>query len=155
MLWLVGSLFFTSICWPAITPITCGLYMQPLWSSVIAVVGTCQFLSGSPDFTHTKAYLTVLLPLTTTSSEVSPFGCARVQTGLADMSSFLAVGFVPSKATLPVTVPPFASSAVAAPPAAPDAGALSALGASAFFSSPPPQPASVKAAASPAPIQNF
>src|SRR5438270_2472790 len=69
MLWFVGSLFFTSICCPVITPITCGLYMQPPWSSVTAVVGTCHCLSGSPAFTHTNVFFKVLFELTTTSSD--------------------------------------------------------------------------------------
>src|SRR4051812_13094737 len=59
ILWLVGSLFLISICCPVMTPITCGLYVQPPWSSATGVVGTCQVLSGRPDFTHTNAYLTV------------------------------------------------------------------------------------------------
>ena len=63
-----------------------------------------------------------------------------MQTGLADMSIFFGVGLAPSKATLPVTVPPFASSGVAEPPPAGGAAALSVFGASAVFS-PPPHPA--------------
>src|SRR3954452_17693315 len=116
MLWLVGSLFLISICCPVMTPMTCGLYAQPPWSSVTAVVGTCQVLSGRPDFTHTNAYLTVLFGLITTSSDGVAPGCARMQTGLADMSIFFGVGLAPSKAPFPVTVPPFASSGVAEPP---------------------------------------
>jgi hypothetical protein len=54
---------------------------------------------------------------------------------------------------LPVTVPPFASSGVADPPAGADALSV-ALGVSAVFS-PPPHPARLSAATSPAPIQNF
>src|SRR5215813_5687560 len=68
MLWLVGSLFLTSIFWPAMMPITCGLYMQPSWLSRMALVGTCHCLSGRPDLIHTKAYFKVPLSLTTTSS---------------------------------------------------------------------------------------
>src|SRR4051794_27056924 len=135
------------------TPITCGLYMQPPWSSVTGVVGTCQLRSGRPDFTHTNAYFTVLFGLMTTSSEGVEPGCARMQTGFADMSMFSAVGLEPSKEALPVAVPPFASSGVAAPPAGADALSV-ALGVSAVFS-PPPHPERLSAATSPAPIQNF
>src|SRR5689334_9329469 len=108
---------------------TCGLYSQPDWSRTTVLLGTCQFLSGSPDFTQTNAFFNVPLPLTTTSSDFTGVVWARMQTGLADISMGLMVGAVPSKATLPVTVPPLASSgAVPAPPAA---GVLSAvLGAS-------------------------
>src|SRR4051794_29884588 len=137
------------IGWPVMTPMTCGVYRQPFWSSSTAAVGTCQFLSGNPDLTHTKAYFTVLLGLITTSSDGVAPGCARMQTGLADMSMFFAVGLAPSKETFPVTVPPFASSGVPAPPPPAGADALSAaLGASVFFSS-PPQPARLRAATSP------
>ena len=79
---------------------------------------------GRPDFTHTKAFFNVPLSLTTTSSLFcgAPV-CARSQTGFADMSSVAIFGFSPANATLPVTVPPLASSGVAdAPPAA--AGAV-------------------------------
>ena len=78
-----------------------------------------------------------------------------MQNGVADMSRVFAAGAVPSNATFPVTVPPFASSGVADPPAVP-ADALSAdFGASVLFSPDPPQPVKASAAARPAPIQNF
>src|SRR5215471_6949779 len=138
---------------PVITPTTCGEYMQPCWLSSTGVVGTCQFLSGRPDLTHTNAFLRVPLPLTTTSSDFTGApACAFSQKGVADMSSVFIVGAVPSKATLPVTVAPLASSGVAEPPAA--GAVLSAVfGASVF--SPLPQPASVNAHASPAVIKKF
>jgi len=63
-----------SICCPVMTPMTCGLYMQPPWSSVTGVDGTCQLRSGRPDFTHTNAYFTVLFGLMTTSSDGAELG---------------------------------------------------------------------------------
>src|SRR5690349_21208795 len=99
--------------------IMCGLYAQPSWSSFTGVVGTCHCLSGRPDLTHTNAYFTVLLSLTTRSSVLSGDDvCARTHTGFADTSSVFGVGFAPSNAILPVTVAPLASSGVAAPPPA-------------------------------------
>jgi hypothetical protein len=66
------------------------------------VVGTCQFLSGNPDFTHTNAYFNVPLPLTVTSSDFAGLpACARSQKGVADISRALITGFAPSNATLP------------------------------------------------------
>src|ERR1039457_108008 len=102
MLWLVGSLFLISKLCPVINPITCGLYMQPFWSKLTAVVGTAHCLSaGSPDFTQTKAYFRVPLSLTITSSLFCPEPLwARSQAGLADMSSVAILGFSPAKATL-------------------------------------------------------
>src|ERR1051325_7218591 len=97
-----------SIGCPVMTATTWGWYMHPFWSRVTGVVGVCQFLSGSPDLTQTNVFFRVPLELTTTSSDFWPFGCARVQNGVADISSVLAVGAVPSNATLPVTAPPFA-----------------------------------------------
>src|ERR1051325_9439886 len=138
------------------TPSTCGRYMQPCWSSVTAFVGTCQFLSGRPAFTQTKTFFRVPFPLTTTSSDFAGLPWwARSQYGVADISSVFIAGLAPSKATLPVTVPPFASSGVADPPP-PAAGALSALdlGAS-VFSPPPPHPDRANTQANPAPIQIF
>src|SRR5689334_7205855 len=119
---------------------------------MIALLGTCQFLSGSPAFTQTNAFFKVPLPLTTTSSDLTGVVCARMQTGFADVSIDFMVGAAPSSATLPVTVPPLASSGTAAPP---PAAADSALGASALFSSPPPHPASDNTQANPTPIQIF
>src|SRR5215470_2674840 len=107
MLWLVWSLVLMSRFWPVITPTTCGVYMQPCWFKVTALVGTCQFLSGTPDFTHTNAFFKVPLPLTTTSSDFTGVPeWAFSQNGVADMSRAFMVGAVPSKATLPVTVAP-------------------------------------------------
>src|SRR5450432_4003900 len=153
MLWLVGSLDLISMFCPAMTPIMCGLYMQPFWSSRTAVVGTAQFLSGRPDFTHTNAYFSVPLPFTTTVSDLAGASlCARSQAGFADISIVAILGASPVNATLPVIVPPLASSGIAAaPPAA--AGALSVFAVSGALS--PPHPTSVRAAASPTPIQIF
>src|SRR5471030_287785 len=153
MLWLVGSLDLISMFCPAMTPIMCGLYMQPFWSSRTAVVGTAQFLSGRPDFTHTNAYFSVPLPFTTTVSDLAGASlCARSQAGFADISMVAILGASPVNATLPVIVPPLASSGIAAaPPAA--AGALSVFAVSGALS--PPHPTSVRAAASPTPIQIF
>src|SRR5579872_3577987 len=110
MLWLVLSLFLTSIFWPVMTPMTWGLYWQPLWSSRTGVEGTSHCLSGRPDFTHTNAHLSVLLSLTTASSVFAGVGCAFMQNGTADISMFFGVGAVPSNITLPVMVAPFSIS---------------------------------------------
>src|SRR5262249_43621989 len=154
MLWLVGSLFLTSMFWPAMTASTCGLYMQPDWSRATELVGTCHGLSGTPDFTHTKTFRNVPLPLTTTSSDFWAVGCARMQTGLADISMLAILGASPVKATLPVTVAPLASSGVAAPPPPAAGAALSGAFAVSVFSL-PPQPAKVSTHAKPTPIQIF
>src|SRR6516165_3703073 len=80
MLWLVWSLVLMSMFCPVITPMTCGWYMQPIWSTVTAVAGTCQFLSGSPDLIHTNAFFSVPLEFTTTSSDFTGFPwCALSQ----------------------------------------------------------------------------
>src|SRR5262245_2698047 len=134
------------------TPITCGLYMQPFWSSITVCVGTCQFWSGRPDLIHTNAYFKVPLSFTTTSSDFAgPDECARTQNGVADMSSDLITGFVPSNDTLPVTVAPLASSGAAAAP--PPAGAAG----SAFFAvsgvPPPPHPAKARTPANASPTK--
>ena len=117
------------------------------------MVGTCQFLSGRPALIHTNAFFSVPLPLTITSSDFcGAEACALVQTGLADISIVFIVGWAPSNATLPVTVPPLASSGIAAAP--PPAGVRRRLGASVLVSL-PPHPASASTQASPAPIQIF
>src|SRR6266567_3507997 len=155
MLWLVGSLFLTSMSCPAITPIMCGLYWQPFWSSVTAVVGTCHVWSGRPDLIHTNTYFNVPLSLTTASSVFAgEEAWALVQAGTADISMLLGVGFAPSKLTLPVIVAPLARSGVPVPP---PAGA--AVGSNFFAVSgglpPPPHPASDSTQAIPNPIQIF
>src|SRR5271157_756187 len=152
ILWLVGSLFLMSMFWPAMTPMTWGWYMQPIWLSSTVVVGTCHtVVSGSPDFTHTKAFLSVPLSLTMTSSD---FGGAPLwafmHVGTADMSRVFITGLAPSKTTLPVMVAPLVKSGVAAPPAG---AAVSACLVSVF--SPPPQPAKVSALTTPTAIQIF
>ena len=102
---------------------------------------------------QTNAFFSVPLPLTITSSDFcGEEACARVQTGLADISIVFITGWVPSNATLPVTVPPLASSGTAAAPPAPASAAC--LGASVLVSL-PPHPASASMQASPAPIQIF
>src|ERR1022692_4068288 len=152
MLWLVPSLVLMSMFCPAMTPTTRGLYMQPFWSSWTAVVGTCQVLSGRPDLTQTNAYFNVPLSLTMTSSAFCPLGCAFVQKGTADISRAFGVGLAPSKITLPVIVPPLASSGVAAAPPAAGAGVpLSAV----LGASDPPQLTMVTAHTTPIPIQIF
>src|SRR5437016_14584955 len=101
--------------WLAMTPITCGPYIQPFCVSSTGVLGTGHWRSGRPDFTHTNTFFNVPLALTTTSSD---FGgapaCARAQAGFADISMFLIAGFSPVKATFPVTVAALASSMTAA-----------------------------------------
>src|SRR5690349_2494919 len=120
------------------TPITCGPYMQPFWSRLTGVVGTGHCLSGRPALTHTKTFLSVPLPFTTTSSDFcgAP-ACAWAQAGVADMSMVLAVGAAPEKLTFPVTVAAVASSMVAV--GADDGAAASSLAVSGALL--PPQPA--------------
>src|SRR5438552_12656110 len=126
--------------WLAITPITCGPYMQPFWASSTGVLGTGHARSGRPDFTQTNTFFNVPLSLTTTSSD---FGgepaCARAQAGFADISMVLMAGLSPEKATFPVTVAAFASSTAAAGAVAgAEASSFAAL--SSFF----PHPENVK-----------
>src|SRR5580704_7066127 len=101
MLWMVGALFLISMFCSAMIPITCGLYMQPFWSSETGVEGTCQVLSGKPDLTQTKAFFKVLLSLTTTSSDFAGVEWALLHAGTADISIVFAAGAVPSNMTLP------------------------------------------------------
>src|SRR5579864_8263985 len=123
--------------WLAITPITCGPYMQPFWASSTGVVGADHWRSGTPAFTHTKTFFRVPFAFTTTSSDFcgAP-ACARAHAGLADMSMFFSTGFVPEKLTLPVTVAALASSIAGAEAAG---AAASSLGVSGALL--PPQPA--------------
>src|ERR1035438_7634027 len=44
ILWLVGSEFLMSRFWPAMAPMTCGEYMQPVWVRATGVVGTAHVL---------------------------------------------------------------------------------------------------------------
>src|ERR1035437_10377530 len=115
MLWLVGSLLAIWKLWPVITPTTRGRYMQPFWSRVTAVAGIAHcWPAGSPGFTQTKTFFRVPLGVTTTSSLffAAPLW-ARSQAGLADMSRIGIFGCSPTNATLPVMMPPLASSGTA------------------------------------------
>src|ERR1035438_5744558 len=106
--------------------------MQPSCVRGTAVVGTCQVLSaGRPDLIHTKAFLSVPLSLTTTSSDLAGVLCAFMHAGTADISRVFGVGLAPLKITLPVMVAPFSKSGIAAAPPAGVAEA-SVLGASVF-----------------------
>src|SRR5271166_414469 len=90
ILWLVGSAFLMSRFCPAMAPITCGEYMQPVWVRATGVEGTCQVLSaGSPDFTHTNTFFSVPLSLTITSSDFCAVLWAFIHAGTADMSMVL------------------------------------------------------------------
>src|SRR3954454_5499682 len=109
MLWLVPSLFFIATGWPTIAATTWGSYIQPTWSSTTGVCGASHLPFGRPAFTQTNALLTVPFLLSTISSDGAPCGCARVQKGVADMSSILTDGLEPVKATFPVMVAPFSS----------------------------------------------
>src|SRR5437016_13064291 len=119
--------------WLAMTPITCGPYIQPFCVSSTGVLGTGHWRSGRPDFTQSNTFFNVPLSLTTTSSD---FGgapeCARAHAGFADISMFLMVGLSPEKATLPVTVAAFASSMVAGAVAGAVASSFAALSGSFF-----------------------
>src|SRR5712692_2572280 len=121
--------------WLAMTPMTCGPYMQPFWASSTGVLGTGHWRSGKPDFTQTNTFFNVPLSLTTTSSD---FGgapaCAREHAGFADISMVLMAGLSPEKATLPVTVAAFASSTAAGAVAGAVASSFGAL--SSFFPHP-------------------
>src|SRR6267142_4317778 len=118
-----------------------------------AEAGIAQFLSGNPDFTQTKTYRRVPLPLTMVSWVMAgSLVCAFSHAGTADMSMDFIFGASPANATLPVTVAPLASSGIApAPPAA--GAALSVFAVSGGLS--PPHPTSVTAQTSPTPIQIF
>src|ERR1035441_1581906 len=80
---------------PAMIPMTCGWYMQPVWFSSTVEVGICQVWSGRPALTHTNAYFTVPLSLITTSSDFCGAALwAFMQVGFADMSMVFATGLV-------------------------------------------------------------
>src|SRR5215813_5679235 len=120
----------------------------------MALVGTAHCLSGRPAFTQTNAFLSVPLPFTTTSWLFTGApACAASHLGWADISRLAIFGAVPSNATLPVTVPPLASSGVAEPPAA-GAEPSGAFAVSEGLS-PPPQLINVREPARMAPIQIF
>src|SRR5690242_4800899 len=67
--------------------------------------------AGTPSFSHTNAFFNVPLLFTTTSSEYTGLECIFWHAGFAEKSICRSVGFSPVNVTLPVMVPPFASSA--------------------------------------------
>src|SRR5258708_6302611 len=123
--------------WLAMTPTTCGPYIQPFWARSTGVAGTGHVRSGTPAFTQTKTFLRVPLSLTTTSSDFGGAPAwARAQAGFADISMVLIAGLSPEKLTFPVTVAAFASSTTAGADAGAAASSFAVSGALL-----PPQPA--------------
>src|SRR6476620_6218495 len=107
-----------SISWLAITPNTCGSYIQPFCSNLIAPPGGVHGLSGRPDFTQTNTFFNVPFSFTTTSCDFCGVVWARAQAGVASMLRFFITGLSPENDTLPVTVPALASSVAAGTAAA-------------------------------------
>src|SRR5580700_604323 len=98
MLWVVGSPLTILIVCPAITPSTCGLYLQPTCVSVTASFGTSKVRLPKPSFTNTKTLATRPSATTTFSAVFEP-----AQLGSWLMSIFAAFGAAPSNFTVPLT----------------------------------------------------
>src|SRR4026207_2081193 len=85
-------------------PITCGMYMQPFWSSTTGVLGAGQVLpAGSPFETQTRM-LAMLLPgpRISTAAGTGP-ECFLAHTGSASIASGLRAGAFPVNVTDPLT----------------------------------------------------
>src|SRR5712692_3944225 len=105
MLWVVGSLEITCSVWPTLMPRTCGLYMQPFWSSVTGSVGAATLYFSAPSFTYTKTLGRVPFEFTSPSSTWTAELCLPTQTGSWSIWIVARFGLVPWKETLPVTEP--------------------------------------------------
>src|SRR5215469_12808866 len=100
MLWVVGSSFLIWTVWPAITPTTCGWYLQPLWSRTTGSLGTSNVRLPRPSFTYTNTFARSPLSATIFSASLVP-----LHAGSWDMSIFWAFGAAPSNFTVPLTEP--------------------------------------------------
>src|SRR5271168_2238620 len=98
MLCVVASPLTILMVWPAITPRTCGLYLQPLCVSVTASVGTANVRVPSPSFTYTNTFSRCPSLMTTFSAVFVP-----LQLGSWLMSILAAFGAAPSNFTVPLT----------------------------------------------------
>src|ERR1700675_1217795 len=126
MLWVVGSPLTILIVCPAITPSTCGLYLQPTCVSVTASFGRSKVRLPKPSFTKTKTLATLPSATTIFSAVFEP-----AQLGSWLMSIFAAFGAAPSNFTVPLTDATVAGSiGVAAGPGVDAAGAAGCSSAS-------------------------